>query len=58
MTIEKYAAENANGELIGSLEDDIDDARRTAREHGAMLVAYTFEFTDSELVEDYSRAKA
>jgi len=32
---------------------DLEEARRLAQERGALLIAYKYQMSDSELVEDY-----
>ena len=49
MQIEKYSV----GEDTDWLTCNIDEARQVAKERRSYVVAWVFEFSDSELVEDY-----
>ncbi len=55
MNIEVYSFEGADGTPDGYMTQDIEKARAHAREHNLKLIANTFEFVDSELVEDHTR---
>ena len=54
-TIEQYTFEDANGHEYGSFTTfNITEAREYAQANKVRLVANTYEFSDSELVEDYT----
>jgi hypothetical protein len=52
MDIEVYTFEDADGAEQGYTTNDIAEAKRFARHHRLRLIANTFEWTDSELLED------
>lgn len=53
--IEVYTVEDEHGEWQGEWPlAEIEEARKAARDAGGKLVCLTYEFSDSELVEDYS----
>jgi hypothetical protein len=55
MDIEVYAFEDKNGESVTDwTTQDIREAREYAQENKCVLVARQYEYTDSEVVEDYS----
>ena len=55
MDIEVYTVENEHGDYEGQWPlSDISEARKYAQEVKGKLVCLTYEFADSELVEDYS----
>ena len=52
--IEIYAFEDEDGETVTEwTTTDINEAREYAHTHQCALVARTYEYTDTELVEDY-----
>ena len=55
MTIELYAFEHADGTVDSFTTHDAEEAQDHARAHGLRWMAYSFEFTDSELVMDFSQ---
>jgi hypothetical protein len=58
MTIEVYCFEDADGNAVDYFTtQDIEGARRYAIQNGYAIIARTFEFSDSELVEDYRPKK-
>jgi len=55
VTIEVYAFEDRNGESVSDFTtQDIAEARKFAAGLRCVLVARQYEYTDSEVVEDYS----
>lgn len=55
MTIEVYTFENADGDEWGFFTtQELEEARSYARENKLRLIANTFEWTDSELLEDHT----
>jgi len=58
MDVEVYTFEDADGVESGWHTMDAQEARDYARERGLKWIANRFEFTDSELVEDNTRADA
>jgi hypothetical protein len=53
MTIEVYAFEGADGEEHDWTTQDYGEAKAYAQQHRLALIARQFDYTDSELVEDY-----
>ena len=53
--IEVYGFEDTSGQQCGFTTYDIDEARQHAEEHGLKVIAYIYEFSDSELVNDYTK---
>jgi hypothetical protein len=59
MEIEVYTFENAEGQEEGSYQtQNINDARQYAQKYKLRLIANTFVWDDSELVEDYTGGQA
>jgi len=55
MDIEVYTFEDADGDAFGSwTTQDISEARHYAIRHRLRIIANVYEWTDSELVEDYT----
>lgn len=54
MTIEVYSFENKEGVPHDFTTQDADQARVYAQENGLKWIANIYEFSDSELVEDYT----
>lgn len=55
--IEVYAFEDSAGECASDwTTQDINEAKKFAAEHGYRLIARTYEYTDSELIEGYTDA--
>jgi hypothetical protein len=55
MTIEVYSFERAEGEPFGSFTtQDITEAQEYARTNGLRIIANVYEWSDSELIEDYT----
>lgn len=52
--MEIYVFEDTDGNECGSSTTDAGKARQYAQENGLRWIAYTYEFVDSELVEDYT----
>lgn len=56
MDVTKYVLHDENDQPIGIAvwdEDEIEEARAAAREQGAMLIAYVYEYSDSELIDNF-----
>lgn len=53
-TIELYSFEDADGTEQGFTTRDIREAREFAQKHGYRIIANIFEFSDSEMIEDYA----
>jgi len=51
--IERYLFEDADGVEVAWSTYDATEAREYAKEHGYAMIAHTYEWSDSELVEDY-----
>ena len=51
--IERYTVEKANGEPTDFETIDIEEARDFAREIKGIVIARIYEYTDSEMVDDY-----
>lgn len=54
MSIEVYGFESDTGVELSYRTLNITEARRFAQNCKLRLIAYTFEYADSELVEDYT----
>ena len=54
MKIEIYTFEDVNGKRRDHTTQDPTEARNYAKHHELKWIALTYEFTDSELVEDYT----
>lgn len=57
-TIEVYAFEDADGNADTYTTQDIDEAREYAKKNRRRLIARTFEYSDSEMIEDYTEEEA
>lgn len=56
--IEVYTVENEHGDWSGEWQlTEVAEARAAAREARGKLICLTYEFSDSELIEDYSQPK-
>ena len=51
--IERYLFEDSDGNEIGWSTFDPTEAREYAQQHGYAMIAHTYEWSDSELVEDF-----
>jgi hypothetical protein len=57
MSIELYSFERADGSEDGTYTTfNATEAREYARRYGLRMIANIYEFSDSELVEDHTRA--
>lgn len=54
MSIERYTCESGKGVREDWDTEDIDDAREFAQEHHMRLIALIYQFSDSEMIEDYT----
>ena len=59
MNIEVYTFEDANGDPFNETwsTQDIEEARRYAKEHQLKIIARIYEYADSEVVEDHTPKK-
>jgi hypothetical protein len=53
MNVEMYAALRNPDDNPDTLESDYDRAKKTAMEISGVVIAYIFEFSDSEIIDDY-----
>lgn len=56
MEIERYQCETPAGDQVGPLFEEYREARSFALAQGLRVIAYQYEITDSELVDDFSRS--
>jgi len=57
MDVEKYTVIDSDGVETNWWTDFYPEARKFAREISGATIAYTFEFADSEMVDDFRSAK-
>ena len=57
MQVELYAFEDENGELDTYTTFNVNEAREYAKQNKRKLIAQIFEYSDSELVEDYTESE-
>jgi len=58
MTIEIYRFQNADGIELDRTLYTIREARDFAKSHRLQIIAHTFEWADSEMIEDYTPVEA
>jgi len=58
MSVEIYTFEDADGNSFTDWEtQDMGEARAFAQEHQLRLIANTYEWSDSEMIEDYTETE-